>query len=878
MPVPRVVVACVVAILATTSFAQQPDAVRGIAAENFGLLARISDETTTLDSELIELANVRKAKSDLDERMHRIERRASVYALGQEFAQTLIEQLRQLPRLERLAAAHQQRAESLAAASDANLRVERALDELDDLDAAATKRLATAQTPVSEEQRLQAAPAVRAALAEQRGLLERLAALQKKRFEALREAGEVERELERQSEAARAELTRFLFWIPAPPSTKTIGALVPALAWTVSPTNWGAAGAVMWEELTRRPFWPVLALFAAACLLALRGRLRHALVSLSPAVVTYERYRIGHALAAIAITLALALPGPIGLWTAATLVATAPDSQPFALALGGALMTISRLLLAISTLAWLLDRNGVAIRHFGWDEVSLSGTARALRSFAAIFVPLAFVAALNGLDHAPFANRESLARLAFGLTMVALIVFLARLFKRSAPLMQRLRAQAPRSWAVQLHAVWFLVLLAVPLAIAALSGGGYFFAAAYFFGRIVDSVFLGIGAAMLYGLMALWVQVQRLHLARRRNAEIARPADAGLAREAGSEVAQARPAQLDIAMIGEQTRSLLDLFVTVLLLGGIWWVWREAVPMLSVISDYALWSYSDLVDGKQVAHPLTVGHLLLAIVVGVVTAVLVRNVGALLDIVLLQRFEMQTDATYAIKVIARYAVTIVGVLLACNILGIRWGDVQWLVAALGVGLGFGLQEIVANFVSGLIVLTERPIRIGDVVTVGGVSGTVARIHARATVVIDFDNKEVIIPNKAFITERVINWTLSNQTTRLLSKIGVAYGSDIALVQRAMLDAVRGNRDVLQDPAPSVFFVAFGDSTLDFEIRAFVDSLDKRLRVQHEINIEVARVLRENGIEIPFPQRDLHIRSAPGLVGSMRNEQPPGSQS
>ena len=255
-----------------------------------------------------------------------------------------------------------------------------------------------------------------------------------------------------------------------------------------------------------------------------------------------------------------------------------------------------------------------------------------------------------------------------------------------------------------------------------------------------------------------------------------------------------------------------------------------------------------------------------------VTAVVVRNVGALLDIVLLRRLELQTDATYAIKVVARYAVTLVGVVVACNILGLRWSDVQWLVAALGVGLGFGLQEIVANFVSGLIVLAERPIRIGDVVTVGGVSGTVARIHARATAVIDFDNKEVIIPNKAFITERVVNWTLTNETTRLLIKVGVAYGSDVALVQRVVLDAVRANRDVLQDPAPSAFFVAFGDSTLDFEIRAFVDSIDKRLRVQHEINIELARVLRENGIEIPFPQRDLHIRSAPGLADTLRNDQ------
>ncbi len=417
--------------------------------------------------------------------------------------------------------------------------------------------------------------------------------------------------------------------------------------------------------------------------------------------------------------------------------------------------------------------------------------------------------------------------------------------------MQRLRARAPRSWAVQLHAVWFLALVAVPLAVAALAAAGYFVAASYFVRQILASAFLAIGAVMLYGLMALWVQVQRAQLARTRDEKVARTQEAGVPEEAGSEVAEAQPAQparLDIAMIGEQTRSLLDLLVTVLLLAGIWWVWRDALPVISVIGDYSLWSYSEIVDGKQVAHPLTVGHLLLAIVVVVVTAIVVRNVGALLDVVLLQRFEMQTDATYAIKVIARYGVAIVGLLLACNILGLRWSDVQWLVAALGVGLGFGLQEIVANFVSGIIVLAERPIRIGDVVTVGTVSGTVSRIQARATVVVDFDGKEVIIPNKAFITERVVNWTLSDQTTRLLIKVGVAYGSDIALVQRVILGALRGNRDVLQDPAPSVYLVAFGDSALEFEIRAFVNTLDKRSRVQHEIGIDVARVLRENGIE------------------------------
>jgi potassium efflux system protein len=245
--------------------------------------------------------------------------------------------------------------------------------------------------------------------------------------------------------------------------------------------------------------------------------------------------------------------------------------------------------------------------------------------------------------------------------------------------------------------------------------------------------------------------------------------------------------------------------------------------------------------------------------------VTVKNIGALLDIVLLQRLELQADATYAIKTVTRYAIAGIGIFVATGLIGVSWSKLQWLVAALGVGLGFGLQEIVANFVSGLIVLAERPIRIGDVVTVGDVSGTVSRIRARATSVIDFDNKEVLIPNKAFITDRVVNWTLSSQVTRLLLKVGIAYGTDIDTAQRVMYQAVRADPNVLVDPPYSVFFVGFGDSALNFEVRAYVDSIDKRLRVTHTLNVAIERALREAGIGIPFPQREVILRAAPGTT-------------
>ena len=310
--------------------------------------------------------------------------------------------------------------------------------------------------------------------------------------------------------------------------------------------------------------------------------------------------------------------------------------------------------------------------------------------------------------------------------------------------------------------------------------------------------------------------------------------------------------------------SLLNLVTTLLLLAGVWAIWQDWVPFLSAIGDVQLWTYSDTVQGEQVARALTIRGLVLATLTLVLTYVAATNIGAVLDIVVLQRLELQRDITYGIKTVLRYAIAVVGLVFASNILGVSWGKAQWLVAALGVGLGFGLQEIVANFVSGLIVLGERPIRVGDVVTVGDVTGTVTSIRARATVVTDFENKEIMIPNKAFITERVVNWTLSDQTTRLLIPVGVAYGTDVEQAQRVMLAAVESIADVLREPAPSAFFVGFGDSALDFEIRAFVDAFEKRLRVRHEIHVAVARALADAGIEIPFPQRDLHIRSAEGL--------------
>jgi len=182
-----------------------------------------------------------------------------------------------------------------------------------------------------------------------------------------------------------------------------------------------------------------------------------------------------------------------------------------------------------------------------------------------------------------------------------------------------------------------------------------------------------------------------------------------------------------------------------------------------------------------------------------------------------------------------------------------------------------MQEIFANFISGLIVLFERPFRIGDIISIGGVEGTVARIRTRATTIVDWDNKEVVVPNKSFITERLVNWTLSDSTTRIVIKLGIAYRSDPKLTQRLLLEIAAAHPQVLAEPAPTCWMMGFGNSTLDFELRVYVGEINQRNLVKTELQFRIAEVFKEHDIELAFPQMDLWLRNT---VDVKLPQQPP----
>jgi potassium efflux system protein len=230
----------------------------------------------------------------------------------------------------------------------------------------------------------------------------------------------------------------------------------------------------------------------------------------------------------------------------------------------------------------------------------------------------------------------------------------------------------------------------------------------------------------------------------------------------------------------------------------------------------------------------------------------------------LKRVSVTGGGRYTATTLSRYLIAGVGTLLVLNTMGARWSQIQWMAAALSVGIGFGLQEIVANFISGLIILFERPIRVGDVVTVGDSDGVVTRIQIRATTIRTWDRQELLVPNKEFITGRLLNWSLSDQITRIHVPVGVAYGSNVQKAMALMREAAEHNKLVLDDPKPYVIFTQFGDNTLNLELRCFVGNQDDRLPAVSQLHETINDVFNENSIVIAFPQRDVHLDTSQPL--------------
>ncbi len=319
---------------------------------------------------------------------------------------------------------------------------------------------------------------------------------------------------------------------------------------------------------------------------------------------------------------------------------------------------------------------------------------------------------------------------------------------------------------------------------------------------------------------------------------------------------------LSIEDVGQQTQTLLRTSVFTAVIVSLFVVWADVLPALNWLSNVTLWSRTIVSGEVEILSRVSLQDVLLALLLMVFFIIANKNLPGLIEILLSRSHLLDQVHSYTVTTLVRYAISVVAVVSIFSLLGLRWSELQWMVAALTLGLGFGLQEVVANFVSGLIMLFERPVRVGDTITIGEFSGTVARIRTRATTIIDWDNREIVVPNKNFITERLINWTLSDSTTRCVIPVGVSYDSDPEQVMELLLRIANESPLTLKDPAPTVFFLNFADSSLSFELRVYVCQMKDRNVTISDLHVKILKAFREAGIEIALPQMDLHIRDLP----------------
>ena len=507
----------------------------------------------------------------------------------------------------------------------------------------------------------------------------------------------------------------------------------------------------------------------------------------------------------------------------------------------------------------ILRPNGILVRHFGFAKESAAALQDVTKRIIVSVVLLLNTSIFSNVMDTGLAN-DVLGEINTIVALLFCIVIIAPRFIRTE---KSLSSTTTDKRDRTIFKIVRILLQLVPVILIALIALGYYYTALNLITHIINTYIAWVVWSLVRHTIYRGVTVASRRLAYRRLQEKRQQKQQDSSDASASDdvvVITEQEEGLDLNEVRSQLLRFADLFIWTALFAIFYYVWSDLVTVVSYLRDITLWQQTSTTEAGVVTETISLFNLIVALIIVVITYILVRNIQGILEILLFSRVKLSQGTPYTITTLLTYILVAVGGAWAFSTLGMSWSKLQWLFAALSVGLGFGMQEIFANFVSGIILLFERPIRVGDTVTINDVTGTVAKIRIRAITMIDPDRKEVIVPNKSFVTGQVTNWALSNTVTRLVVSVGVAYGSDLELVKRLLLQAANEQPSVLKDPEPRALFLTFGASTLDHELRVYVGQVSERNDTLDALNRRVNQLFAENNIDIAFNQLDIFIKN------------------
>ncbi|WP_342649968.1 mechanosensitive channel MscK [Pseudomonas sp. REB1044] len=640
----------------------------------------------------------------------------------------------------------------------------------------------------------------------------------------------------------RTTLDEQMFWIPSnkPLDWDWLRYVPERFANQVASLPWSSGINELADGLLQRPllFLPLLLVIGA--LLWRRKYLYQRLGKVHQDIGHFRRDSQWHTPQAILINILLAMPLSLGL--ALCSYALQIDARGQNANLGAALWQLAQAWLVFYTAYRILAPGGVAEVHFRWHKPQvefLRGWVRRLGT-----VVLALVGVVAVAEHQPSALADDVLGIGVVLTCYGLMAWLLSRLLLSSP--------AHQNTSLFRKAVG-VAFTALPIALFVAVCFGYYYTALKLTDRLIYTLYL-----LLFWLVIEAAFVRGLSVAARRLAYQRALSKRAAAKEGlDGEVIVEEPT-LDIEQVNQQSLRLIRLALLGGFIAGLYWVWSDLISVFSYLNNFTLYEYTSGTGATASMVPISLGDLLGALVIAGITIALASNLPGLLEVLVLSRLSLAQGSAYAITTLLSYVIVGVGIVSTLATLGVSWDKLQWLVAALSLGLGFGMQEIFANFISGIMILFERPVRIGDTITIGNLSGTVSKIRIRATTITDFDRKDIIVPNKTFITGQLINWSLTDTVTRVTLKLGIDYGSDLDLVRDLLLKGAHENPRVLKDPEPLVYFLQFGESSLDHELRMHVRDLGDRNPTLDEINRYINREFKAHDIKISVRQVEVFL--------------------
>jgi potassium-dependent mechanosensitive channel len=858
-------------------------------------VAAIAEETAALKKELLTVIENEKEVNDalraasvrygeIKSRFQAMRERLSIYGASQALGRMLQKRLEKLPSPREQRKFARVRRNETARVTDRRIEVEDQQQQLSKSETEVDSILASIQPPVSTDAMEALRDQTTTLVKEQRDTLAevdiaygryltRITALEA----ADREIADTAQEF---SEFIRQELT----WIPnlSPLTPSDFAGLPKALGWLLAPANWRQAMSDAGRTFASNPLYSGAALVLIVLCVIGRWQARHRLPELAELTLRIRTDAYSHTTKALGLTIVAASVWPLIFAVAGWQVEADPIGEPFGNDIGSALINIVPFVSVLSLLHWLTRTDGLCYRHFRWPEEISTVLHKRIRWLAALMIPAAFLA--NAASRSNINEMfYAIGRPMLLLILVTLTVFLWRSFRRSDAFMRHFDAHRPDGFMSRLWILWFPLLLIAPIVLFLGAAFGYLHTAAELTALLIgQTAMLLISLLLIKDMLLRWFYIierrSRFEIVVRQREQARADRESHEEDTAGSAFDADIP-EVDYRGLGEQARSVIRVGVLLGLVLGVGWIWGDLLPAIGLLDQIQLpFSKVVIVDGVEQQLPVTLANLAVGILILAGTLFAAKNLSGLLGYTVLRRLRLDAGGNYAIVTLCQYLIVAVGFLVAFSTIGLQWSKLQWLIAALGVGLGFGLQEIVANFVSGIILLLERPVRIGDIVTVGNADGHISRIRIRATTIITWEKKELIIPNKEFITGQVVNWTLSDSVNRILINVGIAYGSNVRKALDLLELAVKENPRVLAEPAPIVTFEAFGDNALMLYARCYISSLDHRLETITELHESIYAKFEHAGIVIAFPQRDVHLDTSKPLEIRVHQgeEQPAGN--